>query len=190
MVTESREGLASAIESVGPGEPPADDAEQLPLLPVQGATPAAAQDAGGADRGPGRPRGSRNRRTEAWQDYLLGQYTSPLESLARIVSRPLAELRAELHCSWLDAAKLQLQAAKELAPYIHQKLPQAIELDSDALMFLAIGKMKAGTPEAEALDAARMSMDLIEDEESGEYQILSGGEDGKSEIEKSDGDDK
>ncbi len=82
-------------------------------------------------RGRGRPKGSKNKRTEDWTEYLLNNYRSPLIMFAETYSRPTAGLALELHCSLEDAFKIQMDAAKQLAPYVHQKLPQAIEIDTD-----------------------------------------------------------
>ena len=86
----------------------------------------------------GRPPGAKNKRTEAWQDYLLGKYRSPLEVLAQTYSRPTAELARELGCTLLEAFKEQIAAAKDLAPFLHQKMPQAIDLKGVPVVPLTI----------------------------------------------------
>jgi len=88
-------------------------------------------DDNGEKRGRGRPKGSKNKRTEDWTEYLLNNYRSPLIMFAETYSRPTAALALELHCSLEDAFKIQMDAAKQLAPYVHQKLPQAIEFDTE-----------------------------------------------------------
>lgn len=85
----------------------------------------------GEKRGRGRPKGSKNKRTEDWTEYLLNNYRSPLIMFAETYSRPTAALALELHCTLEEAFKIQMDAAKQLAPYVHQKLPQAIEIESD-----------------------------------------------------------
>ncbi len=96
----------------------------LPLMETgqddEGLTRVKAVQSGGV----GRPAGKLNRTTEEWRDYLLGQFRSPLVILAETYSRPVMVLAAELGCTPLEAFKQQMAAAKELAPYIHQKLPQ------------------------------------------------------------------
>jgi len=88
-------------------------------------------DDNGEKRGPGRPKGSKNKRTEDWTEYLLNNYRSPLIMFAETYSRPTAGLALELHCTLEEAYKIQMDAAKQLVPYVHQKLPQAIEIDTD-----------------------------------------------------------
>lgn len=133
LATAVREAQADAADLFQAGR-----GEQLPLLPaVQEDDPAGeageVRDLVEARRGPGRPPGSRNRSTEEWRTYILSRYRSPLVMLAETYSRPIAVLAAELNTSLLEAFRLQLAAAKELAPYVHQRLPQAIEVEGKAL---------------------------------------------------------
>jgi hypothetical protein len=114
-------------------------ADQLSLLP----TPAAIADAGASDEiaqrsGPGRPAGSRNKRTQEWADFVLSRYSSPLIGMAETYSRPVEDLARELGCTRLEAFKLQLQAREALAPYVHQKQPQAIDLPDGALVQIVL----------------------------------------------------
>ena len=111
--------------------------EQLPLLPLD-VTDGEGFPVPREKRGRGRPKGSTNKRTQEWADYLLGRYGSPLEAMAQIYARPVHLLAIELQCSILDAVKVQLVAAKELAPYVHQKLPVQVDLGEKGLVNLVI----------------------------------------------------
>lgn len=82
-------------------------------------------------RGRGRPPGSKNKRAEDWSDYILTQYRSPLILFAETYSRTIDSLKKELHCTAKEAFMIQMDAATRLAPYIHQKLPQAIEIETE-----------------------------------------------------------
>ncbi len=82
-------------------------------------------------RGRGRPLGSKNKRAEDWADYILTQYRSPLILFAETYSRSIDSLKAELHCTTKEAFMIQMDAATRLAPYIHQRLPQAIEIETE-----------------------------------------------------------
>jgi len=163
-MSEEKTGLSSAIETVGAGEPPTDESEQLALLPLS--APGTDVQATGRDKlvaqkrkGPGRPAGSRNKRTKEWQEFILKQHRSPLEVLASVYSRPLEDLAKELGCKNLEAFKLQLQAARELAPYVHQKQPQAIQMEGSGAVALQL----VASPEI-----AKMIADADrEDEEEG-----------------------
>jgi len=88
-------------------------------------------------RGPGRPRGARNKRTQHTLEYLQGLgYDDPLRGLAEVWSRPLALLAAELGCTLLEAFDRQQEARKTALPFWHQKLPQAVVIDKTAAMTL------------------------------------------------------
>ncbi|KKL91822.1 hypothetical protein LCGC14_1890840 [marine sediment metagenome] len=89
-------------------------------------------------RGPGRPPGARNRRTDEWVDYLLARYRSPLIVLAEMYSRSVGELVKEVGCTKLEAIKLQIFAAEKLAPFVHQKQPLAIQVDAHGVVRLVI----------------------------------------------------
>lgn len=139
-MTEKKEGLSSAVEMVGVGEPPKDESEQLELIPaalpldgfdakIQGVSVTAVAE----KRTAGRPKGAKNKRTQEWADYILSQYQSPLIALAETYSRPTEELSKFLGCKKLEALNVQLSAAKEVASYVHQKMPVAVDVKSDAL---------------------------------------------------------
>ena len=113
---------------------------QLPLIPVavdDDEGEAANQEPRAGGRG-GRPKGSRNRSTEAWRDFLAHRYRSPLEVMAEIYSRSVGELVAEIGCTKLEALTLQLRAAAESAPYWHQKQPMAMQIDGKGIVQLVL----------------------------------------------------
>ena len=112
-MAERKEGLGAALDVVDVGQPagPTDDQLPLPIADAraQRAGEAAISDepgdgagADGAQRGPGRPKGARNKRTEAWAAYRPSRYTSPLEGLAVLVARGIRELVAELGCELIE----------------------------------------------------------------------------------------
>ncbi len=128
--------------------PGAIDGEQLqlPALPLD-----RAENREAVVRGRGRPPGAKNKNTEAWREYLLARYSSPLEALAQISSMSVKELGERMAdmCGWskpytltwdhaMELLKLQLNAAKELAPYVHQKMPLALEGGEGGLIQLVI----------------------------------------------------
>ena len=159
MSDDAKEGLQAAVEAIDQGEPPAASEEQIEIFPPIALKPAAAPgEAPAIDRGPGRPKGARNKRTEQWVEYIEGRYRSPLIFLAETYSRTVEELAAELCCKREDAFKLQLQAAKELAPYLHQKLPIAVDVKGASAGVLLIGELTPGSQAA--LDAAAMGVDM------------------------------
>ena len=138
-MTEQKPGLQAAVnQTVDASEPPEGAAtDQLPLWPAARLD----ERAKGEDRKPrgrGRPPGALNKSTSDWVDYIRARYRSPLEMLAEVFSRPVAELADELCCKREDAFKLQVIAAKELAPYLHSKMPQAVLLERRSTVYLSI----------------------------------------------------
>jgi hypothetical protein len=115
-------------------------------------------------RSRGRPAGSRNRRTEDWARLVLSTHRSPLLVLADFYSMPVEELAARLKCDRLDAARLQLTAARDLAPYLHQRLPQAVSLDVSGnlpTLHLHMGSPSGDLP---PVDAALAGLTLVMNE--------------------------
>lgn len=119
--------------------------DQLPLLPairdeveiVDIGDQDLPHSGGAGKKGPGRPQGSKNRRTVEFIEYLkkLG-YSDPLRGLAEVWSRPIEVLAAELGCSKLEAFDRQVDAMKAAMPFWHQKMPQAVVIDETASMTL------------------------------------------------------
>ena len=104
-----------------------DEARQagLPLAPVGELEDAPAS----AMAAHGRPAGSVARSTAEMQRFMLSRYRSPLVGLAEIAARPARDLAEELGCSPLEAFDRQLKAMGELAPYLHSKMPAAVQVD-------------------------------------------------------------
>ena len=148
-----KSGLRTVLEEGGVGAPTVPDApRQLDLLPEDdeadepGASPLdvalerMAAGFGQPRRGRGRPKGARNRSTQDWQRLLTATRRSPLLVLADVYSMPVEELAGRLGCERFEAMKIQILAAREVAPYVHQRLPQAVSLDVHAnLPTLVIG---------------------------------------------------
>ena len=104
---------------------------RLPLAPVA----AEAFDGGDDQVGKsGRPAGSVARATAAMRELLLRKYPSPLIGLAEIAARPVEELAAQLRCSLLEAFEQQRRAMESLAPYVHSKMPIAVQGDGAPLV--------------------------------------------------------
>lgn len=96
-------------------------AEQLSLLPGPAAA-AEAERRTDEGRGPGRPKGARDRRTTDLVKFILANYRDPALFLADTFSRPLEQLAEELGCTKLEAYQIQMVAAKELHPYVRGKI--------------------------------------------------------------------
>jgi hypothetical protein len=120
-----KSAVARAVEQADAG--PIVPAEQLALMPLARAE----HEKPAASGVGGRPKGSPNKRTAAMVAYLTSRYAHPLEVLAQVISRPVADLAKEIGTSKADAFAFQIQAAKELAPYVAQKLPTLVDFKGD-----------------------------------------------------------
>lgn len=152
-------------------------AHQLPLLPLDTETddtPNGA-DTGSPSRGAGRPPGSKNKSTEEWRTFLLSRYSAPLIALAEVYNRKPQDIAIEFglvdHATGkctatfdqlFDILKIQLQCAKELAPYLHQKQPMAIEAGEKGLISLVF--QSAPVTQQQVDEAGTMSVNFIDAE--------------------------
>lgn len=126
--------LARDVEEAGPLLPLAD-AEQLALGIDAGLDRVQAV---GQARSVGRPRGAMNRRSAEFRRWYLEKFPHPLEAMGQALARPVDVLAAELGCSRLEAFQTQMQAARELAPYLEGKMPVAVDvrMASDLRLFI------------------------------------------------------
>ena len=83
-------------------------------------------DHGGARQGAGRPKGVRNKRTQALADTLLKNDECPAEALIRLAKA--AECEGKI--------SLAIDAWKAVLPYVHAK-PKAVETAPDIVAALA-----------------------------------------------------
>lgn len=155
-----KEGVKTAVELLLEARPDvaARQAEQLALLPTPAALADRAADDEAARRsGPGRPPGSRNKRTEEWVEFIQARYRDPLIFLAETWSRPVDVLAAELGCPKDEAFKIQRAAAEAALPYLHQKLPQAVSIDAKSDLTLQLVM-----PSADGYVARQAGVQIIE----------------------------
>lgn len=100
-------------------------------------------------RGVGRPRGSRNKRTQQLADWFVHQFGDPMAVLGEIMSMPVDVLYQQMvlaqggeskekKVTGKDALRLKVEAAKEAMPYVHGKKPIEVDLKSrpDAVIFI------------------------------------------------------
>jgi hypothetical protein len=116
--------LAGAGQAVKPAGP-----QQLSMPALEPADPALLPASAARKPGPGRPPGARNKSTDEWVRYLLAQTEgrSPLYQLLRRSVMSLDQLKAELSCSLYEAAVEQRRCAEAVAPYLHKRMPIAVE---------------------------------------------------------------
>lgn len=154
-------GVSAAFAATGPGSPPQAAPEQLSMLdellgPAVRSTASLTAAAEAVKRdGPGRPKGSSNKRTQEWQEYLGKRYTSPLETLVAYQSMSPKELLMVLELWSPDPAQPDATppgglikwaadyiriCAKEAAPFLHARLGNVVQDDEgNDLPVLAVG---------------------------------------------------
>ena len=104
---------------------PVDDDDRLDGLLPLGISPL-------AQRGVGRPKGARNRRSETMADYIVRRFGDPLEasaSIAALAPRELVQKLREiasdsgtkLGASVMDVLKWQQDIRRDVLPYVHAK---------------------------------------------------------------------
>lgn len=154
MSSSAASGLAAGFEMAQ--ERAAQDAG----APVQqlGLFGAVIEDADGppeARREPGkggRPPGARNKRSEDWCRFILSRFKSPLVVLAEIAAADLHAICAEMGCDPLEALRIKMHAASTLAPYLHERRPQALELPDGSGLTVVI-QTGAAAAQADVIDA-------------------------------------
>lgn len=88
-------------------------------------------------KGPGRPKGSLNKRTLAHIDALTGKYgISPAEYLFSLMAMDFDQLCAEMGAvkyeQRMDCLRIKKAAAEALMPYVHAKMTPDINVDQRA----------------------------------------------------------
>lgn len=121
-------------------------------------------------RGPGRPPGARNKRTERTIAWLLGRHRDPRAVLLEIAEANVNDLAALLSCSLHEAMQEKRLAAIGVLPYVAQKQPLAIDVTNRSVVYLTINE---GSSEASG-DGLGLTAKLIENVQ---YQEVSGGDD-------------
>lgn len=167
-MTDIRDGIASVVAAAEPGagvretlrEPETGDLFAPP-------TPAGDEALPLATRRPGRPPGSRNRRTTEVAAYLVGRYGDPLEGLMAIGMGSLAETARAMHDAMLElraegvpvcnskgellvgidlneVMKLKTKALEAALPYIHARRAPTDEKGESVVPILNITGLAAG----------------------------------------------
>jgi hypothetical protein len=131
-------------------------------------------------QGPGRPRGSTNRTTRDLVKLIERTGRHPVLAMAEIVATPIDVIAATLGCKKIEAAEYHRKVMSDLAPYVAQKLPTAIQIEGANAGMLVINLGGAAGEQhrlgLQLADAARQAV-LIEHEEN---QALSDDEDAPS----------
>lgn len=134
LVEGARRHEAEQLELLGVPDPEAMQAARERLGPKAGQL-AVLEEA----RKAGRPKGSRNRRTEDFRRFILAHGQHPALTMMQIQSTPpevLVERSAAIdppkrRMSYGDAQALRVRCAEGLMPFIESKQPVAVELGID-----------------------------------------------------------
>lgn len=122
-----------------------------------------------AATGPGRPRGSRNRTTRDLAKLIEATGRHPLLAMAEIVATPIDVIAATLGCKKIEAAEYHRKVMSDLAPYVAQKLPTAVQIQGANAGMLVINLGGAHDQAAVGLAmklAAEQSALVIDHEEN------------------------
>lgn len=153
-------------------------------------------DQAGGKRGPGRPKGATNRKTQTFEKLyaamgfkdplmVMGRFisTSPLDLQAWLVEHELAEVQMGKSAKpalaqLIDIIKEQHKVAGELAPYLHGKKPIEVQIIDERLPALIIDLGTDQLAEARSIEAGKaMSVGApIEDAEFSKIKDLEGDE--------------
>ncbi len=150
---------ASGVEPGSSIEPAADDV-QLDLLGSQPVLGEFEYGGGTHTRKPGRPAGSKNKRTEDIAKFILARHRDPLIGLAEIVSTPIPALATALGCKTIEAADFWRKCVADLSKYVHQEQPKAIQVTRQHQILVAFGEVQPGTPAAQALGELGISLEV------------------------------
>ncbi|MEO9613620.1 MAG: hypothetical protein ABJG86_11155 [Nitratireductor sp.] len=101
--------------------------------------------------GPGRPRGARNRATKDLVKLIEATGRHPLLAMAEIVATPIDVIAATLGCKKIEAAEYHRKVMSDLAPYVAQKLPTAVQIAGANAGMLVIN-LGGGDPGRAGLD--------------------------------------
>lgn len=113
-----------------------------------GGTPAAAAE---TPRGPGRPKGARNKRGRDWQAWIDASGEHPIAFLARIYRAPPGSLLGREGpdgnpiVDSKEELALKIRAAEAVLPYVEQKLPALDEDEASGSkrILMIVGEMTA-----------------------------------------------
>lgn len=106
-----------------------------------------------ATKGPGRPKGAKNRRTDLVAEYLVDRFGDPLTATMSIAGRPLVELVRELRmvasdcglklgATVMDIARWQEQCRVDVRPYIHAKRAPETAKGDPVVPIIGIGRFE------------------------------------------------
>lgn len=137
-MSDTGKGMATAVSvALAEGAEELGEGEQLDLL-REAETEQGQAKIVHVRRGPGRPAGSRNKRTERTIAWLMARHRDPREVLLSITDMHPADLAALLACTLHEALQEIRLAAAAVLPYVAQKQPLAIDVTGRQVVHLHI----------------------------------------------------
>lgn len=141
--TSAKVAIAASVDATLAAQQAEADAEaaQLGLFaePLTGLGQAKALAKGSAaKRGPGRPPGALNRRTEATVKFLLSRHRDPREVLLEIAEANVYDLAALLGCKPHEALTEKRLAAIGVLPYVAARITPEVVNDNRQVLYLNI----------------------------------------------------
>lgn len=119
FLSEFLENIVSADSPAAAAGPDADLYRDLFASPFE-TVPATTK------RGPGRPKGAKNRTTADMRRFIMANYRDPLLNLMDIVAMTPNEIAREFSLKRNDAADLWFKSLAKALEYLHQKQPTAV----------------------------------------------------------------
>lgn len=150
--------LTAAVAGAVPDE---DEVEQLglfqPPLTSEGVEKAESR----GRRGPGRPPGARNIRTQRTVAFLLGRHRDPREVLLEIAEANVFDLAALLGCTPFEALQEKRLCAIGALPYVAARItPEVIKQFNG--VFLTINEGAPGGAAAVAGDGIGLAAEILD----------------------------
>lgn len=97
----------------------------------------------------GRPAGARNRRSEDVAEEVIARLGDPLLRQAAVATMDAEELAKRLGCTLLEAIQEQRLSAMLVLPYLHRKMPIAVDVRAQRVVQLTIVDVPAPDGQSE-----------------------------------------
>lgn len=101
----------------------------------------------------GRPKGARNKRTEDFRRWVLGQGRHPTAFMVEVYSTPTEVLMQLSGKSYLECLDRQIRCAENIQPYMESKKPVEVNLDATGDFNLIVPGMNISEADADKIIA-------------------------------------
>lgn len=118
--------------------------------------------AAGLPRGPGRPAGSGNKRTERALAWLRAKYPDARERLLAVGTASPHDLAHLWGCSVFEAVQEQRLCLGLVLPFVAQKQPLSVDLNTKTAVYLTIDLGDGKTQTSQLVDVSPRVVDIEE----------------------------